>query len=108
MGRAIDTLHVVIVRRMLVLVPDNKPDRCTSCFSFVNTGKKLYFVVLLTWSRDFGLSRFATVQFTLDKFRIQFDAGGASVYYTSDPGTMRFSERGQSVYVSDSIHPLLN
>ena len=105
MGRTIDTLHIVVVRRVLVLVPDDETDRSTCRFPFVNAGKELYFILLFAWGCDFGLSRFAAIQLTLDKCRIQFDTGRASVYYASDPGAMRLSERGQPVYVSECIHP---
>ena len=53
-----------------VVVPDDETDRSPCRFSFVNTGKELYFVVFLAWGCDFGLSRFTAVQFTLDKCRI--------------------------------------
>ena len=61
MGRTINILHIIVVRRVLVLVPDDETDRSPCRFSFVNTGKELYFVVFLAWGCDFGLSRFTAV-----------------------------------------------
>ena len=61
MRRTVDCLHIVVIGRMLILVPDNETDRRAGCFSLVNTGKELNFVVFLAGSRNFGLSRFTAV-----------------------------------------------
>ena len=70
MGRTVNRFHIVIVRGMLVFVPDDETYRRAGCLSLVDAGKKLYLIILFTGGRDTGLSRFTTVQLLLDECRI--------------------------------------
>ena len=104
MRRTIHLLHIIIVGRMLILVPDNKPDGCSRCLSFVNTGKELHFIIFLSWSRNPGLSGFSSVQFSLNCFHIQFKARRTAINHTSNTRAMRLAKRSKSEYISKCIH----
>ena len=103
MGGTIDLLHVVIVRRVLVFVPNDETDRGARGFPLVDAGEELHLVILLAGSHDARLPRFAAVQLLLDEGGVQLDAGRTTVDHATYAGAMRLAERGQCVDLSKCI-----
>ena len=104
MGRTINLLHVVIVRRVLVLVPNDKADRSPRRLPFINAGKELDFIILFPGSRDAGLPRLAPVQFPLYLLEVKFKPGRATVYHSSDSDTVGLAEGCQPEDVAKRVH----
>ena len=104
MGRAIDRLHLLVVRGMLVLVPHDEAYRRTRCLSLVDAGQEPHLVVLLPRRRNPRLPRLPAVQLPLDKRLVHLDTGGAPIDDPPDTRSMRLAERCQAVYISKRIH----
>jgi hypothetical protein len=76
---------------MLVFVKNDERDGRASRLAFENAGKDLYRIFFVTRGREFPLARAPAIQFCLNHFFINGEAGGASVEDGSDSGTMGFT-----------------
>ena len=88
---------------MLVLVSDDETDGASRGFPFKNSGEELHPVIFLSWSSQKALSRPSSVQFTLDKLLVDFDAGRKSVDDSAYSRSVAFSETGQSEYITETV-----
>jgi hypothetical protein len=85
---------------MLVFIKYDKRDGRASCFAFENARKNLHRIFFVTGSRQFALARAPAIQFCLNHFFGDWEAGGASIEDGSDSRTMGFTPCCDRKYLS--------
>ena len=103
MRRTEHITHVFIVRRMLIRVLNNKPNRASRRLPFKHTRQDFNHITFLASGSDMALPWSATVQFALDKIQINFQPSRKSVNHSTNTRTMTFTESGQREYVAEYI-----
>ena len=94
MPRSVPFGDVGIVFAVLVFVKNDERNGRASRFAFENAGKYLHLVLFVTGGRDLSLTWAPAVQFGLDHFFGNREAGGASIEDGSNGRTMGFAPCG--------------
>ena len=95
MRRTEQTSQVLIVLGVLVRVPDNETDGTSRRFPLKHTTEQFHLVGFLSGSGDTALSWAPAVQFLLDEFQVDVDAGWHPVDHAAYGLTVTFSEGRQ-------------
>ena len=87
--------QVVVVGRVLVAVAHHEGYRRTRGLALEHSRQQLHAVILASSGCDMALSRFAPVQFALDKVHVDVDARRHTVDHSAHGFTVAFAEGGQ-------------
>ena len=77
-----------------ICIPRQEGDRCTSGFSFKNTGEDFKMIFLFPFGRKECLPGPAAVQFRLNEIQVNTNQGRKSIQDATDGRPMRLTEGG--------------